>query len=261
MASPDAAARHAQLVTEITEHDRRYHIDNRPIISDREYNALLAELRALEEQYPELVVPWSPTQRVGHAPVSEFDKVIRAVPMLSLNNTYNEEDVRAFHDRVVRGLGGEEPHWVMEPKIDGIGIEVSYEAGVHTRGATRGDGRVSDDITANLKTVRVLSICLHEPASAVVRGEAFLEKKDFLRLNEERVATGLEPFMNPRNSCGGTLKQKDPTKVAEQPIKCLFYELVDGDRVTRRIRRHWRGCGSWGCPSRLTSRLARRLMS
>ncbi len=231
MASPDVAARHVQLVSEITEHDRRYHIDNRPTVSDREYDALLTELRALEEQHPKLVVPWSPTQRVGHTPVSEFHKVIRAVPMLSLDNTYNQEDVRVFCDRVARGLGGEEPRWVVEPKIDGIGIEVSYEAGMYTRGATRGDGRVGDDITANLKTVRVLPMRLHEPASAVVRGEAFLEKKDFLRLNEERVAAALEPFMNPRNSCGGTLKQKDPVKVADRPIKCLFYELVDGDRV------------------------------
>src|SRR5688572_19091988 len=112
--SETVRARHAQLVADITEHDRRYHVDNRPTISDVEYDALLAELRALETQHPELVVPWSPTQRVGHQPVSEFDKVIRAVPMLSLDNTYNEEDVRDFHDRVLRGLGGEEPRWVVE---------------------------------------------------------------------------------------------------------------------------------------------------
>jgi DNA ligase (NAD+) len=224
-------ARHAELVATITEHDRRYYVDNKPSITDTEYDALLSELRAIEGQHPDLVVPWSPTQRVGHAPVSDFDKVIRAVPMLSLDNTYNEEDVRAFHDRVVRGLGGEEPRWVVEPKIDGIGIEVTYEAGVYRLGATRGDGRVGDDITANLKTVRVLPMRLHDAASCIVRGEAFLEKADFLRMNEERVAAGLEAFMNPRNSCGGTLKQKDPAKVAERPIKCLLYELVDGDRT------------------------------
>ncbi len=229
--SDDTRARHAQLIAEITEHDRRYHVENRPTISDAEYDALLVELRGIEERHPELVVPWSPTQRVGHTPVSEFDKVIRAVPMLSLDNTYNEEDVRAFHERVVRGLGGEEPRWVVEPKIDGIGIEVSYEAGVYVLGATRGDGRVGDDITANLKTVRTLPVRLADAASLVVRGEAFLEKDDFRRLNEERTAAGLEAFMNPRNSCGGTLKQKDPAKVAERPIKTLLYELVDGDRV------------------------------
>lgn len=226
-------ARYEQLLAEIAEHDRRYYEENRPTISDREYDALVAEVRRLEEAHPELRVPWSPTQRVGHVPVSDFPKVVREVPMLSLDNTYDEGELRAFHERVVRGLGGEEPVYVVEPKIDGIGVEVAYREGIYALGATRGDGRVGDDITANLRTVRALPLRLAEPVTITVRGECFLEREDFARLNEARLEAGEEPFMNPRNATGGTLKQKDPRKVAERPLRVLFYELVDGDRHQR----------------------------
>jgi len=223
------AERHAQLLAEIEEHDRRYHLEARPIISDAEYDALVAEVRSLESQQPELVVAWSPTQRVGMKPVSDFPKVVRAVPMLSLDNTYDEAELTKFHERVLRGLGGEEPTYVVEPKIDGIGIEVTYAKGVYQLGATRGDGRTGDDITPNLKTIRRLPVRLAEPASLTARGEAFLELAGFERMNDERVLAGEEPFMNPRNACAGTLKQKDPSKVAGRPLNLLFYEIVDGD--------------------------------
>jgi DNA ligase (NAD+) len=229
----DARARHAELVRALQEHEYHYYVENKPVVSDREYDALMAELRALEVEHPELVVSWSPTQRVGHVPVSEFEKVVRQVPMLSLDNTYDEADLRAFHDRVVRGLGGDEPHWVVEPKIDGIGVEVTWQDGVYVRGATRGDGRIGDDITRNLGTIRVIPRKLPEPASLTVRGEVFLDRADFQRINQEREEAGLETFMNPRNSAGGMLKQKDPRKVAERPLKALFYEVVDGDRLDR----------------------------
>src|SRR5262249_35133215 len=151
------------------------------------------------------------------------------VPMLSLDNTYDEADLVAFHDRVVRGLGGEEPRWVVEPKIDGIGIEASYENGDYKLGATRGDGRTGDDITADQRTIRRLPRRLSESATITVRGEAYWPRADFERLNEARLAAGEEPFMNPRNATAGTLKQKDPAKVAERPLELLFYDLVDGD--------------------------------
>src|SRR5262249_20766476 len=127
----------AQLIQEIEEHDRRYYLENRPTISDAEYDALLAELKGLEAEHPEAIVPWSPPQRVGGKPSADFPKVVRKVPMLSLDNTYDEAELTAFHERVLRGLGGDEPTYVVEPKIDGLGIEVGYEAGVYKLGATR----------------------------------------------------------------------------------------------------------------------------
>jgi DNA ligase (NAD+) len=219
----------AELIAEIEDHDRRYYVENRPVISDAEYDALLAELRALEAAHPEAIVPWSPTQRVGGKPTADFPKVVRQIPMLSLDNTYDEADLTAFHERVVRGLGGEEPTYVVEPKIDGIGVEAGYAGGVYTLGATRGDGRTGDDITANLRTIRRLPLRLPEAVAITVRGEAFLGRASFEEMNEARIAAGEEPFMNPRNAAGGTLKQKDPAKVAGRPLELLFYELVDGD--------------------------------
>lgn len=226
----DVARRYHQLIDEIREHDRRYHVEHSPTISDYEYDRLMEELRAIEAAHPELVAPDSPTQRVGHAPISEFPKVVREVPMLSLDNTYDEADLRAFHDRVVRGLGGDVPDYVVEPKIDGIGVEVTYDAGLLRLGATRGDGRVGEDITANLKTVRDVPLRLAEPVSLVVRGEVYMERAAFARLNEKRLEAGEEPFKNPRNATGGTIKQLDPRVVARRPLRAYFYEVPDGDR-------------------------------
>jgi len=225
----ESAARIAQLISEIEGHDRRYYQEARPTITDTEYDALVAELRGLEAAHPDLVVPWSPTQRVGEKPTTDFPKVVRQVPMLSLDNTYDENDLGEFYERVRRGLGGDDPSWVVEPKIDGIGIEVVYEAGVYKLGATRGDGRIGDDITANLRTIRRLPLRLAEPVSITVRGECFWPRADFERFRAARLAAGEEPFMNPRNATAGTIKQKDPAKVAERPLELLFYDLVDGD--------------------------------
>jgi DNA ligase (NAD+) len=224
-------SRYQTLLAEIAEHDRRYHVEGRPTISDLEYDRLVEEVRALETADPSLVVPWSPTQRVGHAPVSDFPRIVRAVPMLSLDNTYDADDLSEFHARVVKGLGGEEPTYVVEPKIDGIGIELGYRDGLYVLGATRGDGRSGDDITGNLRTIRVLPLRLSEPATLTVRGEAFFERGDFAKVNEARLEAGDEPMMNPRNGAAGTLKQRDPQKVAVRPLKALIYEVVDGDRL------------------------------
>jgi DNA ligase (NAD+) len=231
----NAAERHRQLVAEIREHDRRYYGENDPSISDQEYDALLRELRALEEADPALATPDSPTQRVGHAPLSEFTKVRRVVPMLSLDNTYDQDELRAFHERVVKGLGGDAARYVVEPKIDGIGVEVTWKQGKLEQGATRGDGVVGEDITTNVRTIREIPLALHGaaaeiPAAITVRGEIYMEREAFARLNAARDAAGEEPFKNPRNSTGGTLKLLDSRIVATRPLRAFFYELVDGDR-------------------------------
>ena len=144
------------LVAELTEHDRLYHVEARPRIDDVEYDRLYRRLREMEEAHPDWVVPWSPTRRVGHQPASAFPKVVREVPMLSLDNTYDQEELRAFHDRVMKVLEGEAVAYVVEPKIDGLSIELVFRAGVLTLGATRGDGTTGEDVTGNLRTLRGL---------------------------------------------------------------------------------------------------------
>jgi DNA ligase (NAD+) len=224
MASERAA--YEQLCREILEHDRRYYVENDPSIADVEYDRLFARLRAIEAEHPDWIVPWSPTQRVGHAPVSAFPKVQRAVPMLSLDNSYDEAELTAFHERAVRGLGGVEPAYVVEPKIDGIGIELKYVEGRFVLGATRGDGIIGEDVSANLRTLRALPLMLTKPVTVDVRGEVYMERAAFERLNAERVAAGEEPWKNPRNSTGGALKLLDPREAARRPMKLLTYEVV-----------------------------------
>jgi DNA ligase (NAD+) len=222
--------RYAALAREILEHDRRYYAANDPIIADVEYDRLMTQVRGIEAAHPDWVVPWSPTQRVGYAPVSDFPKVVREVPMLSLDNTYSETDLREFHERVQKGLDGAEPEYVVEPKIDGIGIELYFTAGAFTRGLTRGDGRVGEDVTSNLRTIRSLPPLLAERTTLEVRGEVYLDRAALGPLNEARAAAGEEPFKNPRNAAGGSLKLLDPRLCAQRPLKVLLYELVDGRR-------------------------------
>lgn len=236
MSQPSTQSDYEQIAREILEHDRRYYVDNDPIVSDAEYDRLRKDLERLEREHPAWVVPWSPSQRVGHAPVSAFNKVERAVPMLSLDNTYSEDDLREFHERVVRGLKAagiaEAPVFVVEPKIDGIGMELRYEHGRFTLGATRGDGLIGEDVTSNLRTIRTLPILLKQPVSVLVRGEVYMERAAFDKLNADRLLAGEDPFKNPRNATGGTLKQLDPRVVAGRPLKILLYEVVPASDVT-----------------------------
>lgn len=231
MAKADARNKWHSLVEKLNQHNYRYYVLSDPSVSDREYDQLMDELGALEAAHPELVVDWSPTQRVGHEPVSDFPKVVREVPMLSLDNTYDEGELVAFHERVQKGLDGQTPRYIVEPKIDGIGIEISYKKGKYVLGATRGDGTTGDDITANLRTVRTVPKSLPQEATITVRGEAFFEREDFARLNLSREEAGEERFKNPRNATGGTLKMLDTRVVGTRPIKALFYEVVDGERL------------------------------
>ena len=179
-------ARYQELVAELAAHDRRYYLDNAPAISDQDYDRLYHELKAIEAAHPDWVVPESPTQRVAPAPVSAFPKIVREVPMLSLDNTYNPEELQAFLDRVRRGLHDETPAFVVEPKIDGISIELTYQQGRFVLGATRGDGRIGEEITSNLRTIRSLPRTLAKPVDVVVRGEVFMNKADFAAMNTER---------------------------------------------------------------------------
>jgi DNA ligase (NAD+) len=221
--------RYRALVRELSEHDRRYYVEMAPTIADVDYDRLYRELRDLEAAHPDWVSADSPTQRVAPLPASAFPKVVRDVPMLSLDNTYSDDELREFYDRVIKGLHGETPAFVVEPKIDGIGIELTYERGRFTLGATRGDGRIGEDITANLRTVRSLPLALRDPVSITVRGEAFMDKADFAAINQERERAGEELWKNARNFTGGSLKMLDARVVATRPIRVTLYELVNGE--------------------------------
>ena len=226
----DTPKAYLALVDELAEHDRRYYVDAEPAISDLEYDKLMQKLRGLEAAHPDWIVVWSPTQRVGHAPVSEFPKVERPVAMLSLDNSYDEADLRAFFDKVVKDLDGDPATFSVEPKIDGFGIELVYKRGVLTLGATRGDGRIGEDVTANVKMVKGVALVLREPVDIVVRGEIYMTKAEFEQINEQRLAAGEEPFKNPRNTAAGSIKQQDPREVAKRPMRTILYEVVDGEK-------------------------------
>ncbi len=231
MTRAQAEKRHAELAAEIRVHDEAYYVRAEPTISDHEYDRLYRELRELEQKFPELVTPDSPTQRVGGAPLTEFHPVQHLTPMLSLDNTYSQDEVRDFVNRVQRVLPSETLDWVVEPKVDGVAINLRYERGVFTLGATRGDGTTGDDITANLRTIRNLPMRLRvEKGSGLpdvmeVRGEVYMTRAGFQKLNKERVAQGEEPFANARNSAAGSLKQLDSRIVARRPLALIIYGL------------------------------------
>jgi DNA ligase (NAD+) len=246
------------LVVDLTEHDRRYYVDASPTITDQEYDRRLRRLREIEDAHPDWIVPWSPTQRVGHEPVSGFAKIVRDVPMLSLDNTYDEGELRAFHDRVVRALGDVGPiEYVVEPKIDGLGIEITYRGGVLALGATRGDGTTGEDVTSNIKTVRGLPLRLRDPVSIVVRGEVFISRDDFARLNQERRDAGLELYKNARNTAAGSLKLLDPATVATRPLRAILYEVVGAESTVSTHIESLRWLAGLGLPVSPDNQLAR----
>jgi len=216
MTKEEAIRRHAELAEEIRGHDHAYYVLAQPGISDQEYDRLYHELLDLEEKHPELNTPDSPSQRVGGAPLSQFESVTHAVPMLSLDNTYSQEEVRDFIKRVEKRVPEEKLSWTVEPKVDGVAVSLRYEKGVLVTGATRGDGASGDDITNNLKTIRSLPVKLkgNPPDVLEVRGEVFMPHEGFVRLNEQRAEEGENTFMNPRNATAGSLKQLDPKLVA-----------------------------------------------
>ncbi len=231
-----ATERIGTLRSEIEAHNRRYYEDAAPTISDREYDRLYRELIDLEERFPQLITPDSPTRRVGDAPLKAFSQIAHRAPMLSLDNTYSEEEVGAFYRRIEKLLPNEKVPVVVEPKVDGVAVSLLYENGRLKYAATRGDGSVGDDITQNIRTIRSLPKQLKGDAPPVfeVRGEVFMTKEGFAKLNAERSEAGLPVFANPRNSAAGSLKQLDPAITAQRPLGVIFYGTgtVEGIELT-----------------------------
>ena len=252
MSAAENKKRHSILAEEIRRHDHAYYVLAEPSISDPDYDRLYRELLDLEEAHPELLTADSPSQRVGGKPVSEFPSHRHAQPMMSLDNTYSFDELAAFLQRVEKRLPEAELDWTIEPKIDGLAVSLRYENGVLVVGATRGDGASGDDITGNLKTIRSLPLRLaggtsstssHSsrknktkntdevelvppvPAVLEVRGEVFMSRAGFAKLNEKRKAEGEEPFANPRNAAAGSLKMLDPKMVTERPLGIILYGL------------------------------------
>ncbi|MDQ7798875.1 MAG: NAD-dependent DNA ligase LigA [Candidatus Edwardsbacteria bacterium] len=216
----------ARLRREIKKHDRLYYELARPEISDGEYDLLMHRLIDLEKQHPGLVLPDSPTQRVAGKPLPGFAQVKHPAPMLSLDNTYNEDDLREFDQRVCKGLGGQSYRYVAELKIDGVAVALFYHQGLLQYGATRGDGTMGDDISANLKTIRSIPLSIDAPEPELeVRGEVYLSKKEFVRLNDIKQQEGQAPFANPRNAAAGSLKQLDPRAVAQRKLSIFVYGM------------------------------------
>ncbi len=249
MTHAHAQERHARLAEEIRRHDHAYYVDGRQLILDHEYDRLYKELQDLELQFPNLVTPDSPTQRVGGAPSEKFTRVKHLVPMLSLdkivasdhptsaeepdrekrNRAQDEKtlaELRSFDATIRKHLGRDNVQYVMEPKVDGVSISLHYRYGKFTLGVTRGDGAQGDDITANLKTIRAIPLELHvknPPALLEVRGEAYMPNQEFAALNAKMAAAGEKTFPNARNATSGALKQLDPRLVAQRPIRAVFY--------------------------------------
>jgi DNA ligase (NAD+) len=250
-----AAHRIAELIREIQEHDYRYYVLAQPIISDSEYDRLVRELKALEEAFPDLRRPDSPTQRVGGTITKDFPVVPHRRPMLSLDNAYHESELKAFHTKLLRYLQSQLPtlpeplRYIAQLKIDGVAISLHYEKGLFIRGLTRGDGEKGDDITPNLRTVRGLPLRLrtdNPPPFVEVRGEVYLDRSDFQRLNKEREEIGETPFMNPRNAAAGSLKLQDSAEVARRRLRLWAYyleaedhDLPDSDYERMQLLRAW----------------------
>ena len=225
--SEDAAREQAeQLRAAIREHDRRYYVEGEPAIADRTYDALFARLEALEDEF-DLDPADSPTRRDGGEPVESFDTVEHVAPMLSIDQSGDAEDVYEFDERVRGEVGAVD--YVCEPKFDGVSIEVVYEEGRMVRAATRGDGREGDDVTENVRTIRSIPQRLagDPPDFLAVRGEVFMPRDAFQAYNRERVERGDDPFANPRNATAGTIRQHDPSVVADRPLDCFFFEVLD----------------------------------
>jgi DNA ligase (NAD+) len=257
--SPEARIK--ALRAEIDRHNRLYYVDAAPEISDREFDRLMDELISLEKAHPEFDSAGSPSRKVGGAPIDGFVTVVHRLPMLSIDNTYQPSEVREFDTRLRKLIPGSPVAYSVEPKIDGVAISLTYEDGVFTRGLTRGDGEKGDDVTANLRTVRDLPLrllCDNPPPLLEVRGEVYMRRDDFTRLNDSRRADKLEPFANPRNSTAGSLKLLDPAQCARRRLRLFAYGLgsVEGIRFSTHAESLER-LKEWGLPVNGHIRLAR----
>ncbi|HZI11554.1 MAG TPA: NAD-dependent DNA ligase LigA [Myxococcus sp.] len=232
-----AEARARELRRELAHHNYRYYVLDSPEISDAQYDKLMRELQALEEAHPSLQTPDSPTQRVGGEAAEEFGEVVHRAPMLSLANIFDDEGLVEFDERIRKQVSLAGIHYVCEPKLDGLAIALRYEKGVFVQGATRGDGTTGEDVTSNLRTIRSLPMELFPvdgvkvPVVLEVRGEVFIRKVDFQKLNEKREEEGEPLFANPRNAAAGSLRQLDPKETAARPLSIYLYECVPTEGV------------------------------
>jgi len=241
------------LRAEIRHHDYLYHVKDRPEISDEAYDALFGELKRLEQAFPDLVTPDSPTQRVGGGVFDRFPTVRHLAPMLSLDSDRDEEALRRFDERLRKALGGIAPQYVLEPKLDGASVELVYEGGVLVRAATRGDGVNGEGITDNIRTIAAVPLRLRPGGPSVesvaLRGEVIMRLSAFEQLNERLMSQGQEPFANPRNAAAGTLRQLDPTVTAQRPLDIYLYDVLDIRGAALATHREaLRAIRAWGFP-------------
>ncbi|MER6735423.1 NAD-dependent DNA ligase LigA [Streptomyces puniciscabiei] len=250
----EARDRHAQLAEQIEEHRFRYYVKDAPVISDAEFDKLLKTLEALEEQYPELRTPDSPTQKVAGSYATEFTAVEHRQRMLSLDNTFNDEELAAWAERIARELGDQAYHFLCELKVDGLAVNLTYENGRLTRAATRGDGRTGEDITPNVRTIAEIPDRLkgdEVPDLVEIRGEVYFPMEKFLELNERLVAAGDKPFANPRNAAAGSLRQKDPRVTATRPLHMVVHGIgaLEGFTGLTRLSQAYDLLKTWGLPT------------
>src|SRR3989344_8358279 len=245
-----------QLRKSIEEHNYRYYVLSEPTVSDEEYDRLFIELQQLEQQHPELLTPDSPTQRVGSVPAQSFVSVHHEVPMLSLSNTFDQEGFEAFDKRVFQALEATSAiEYACEPKLDGVAITLIYKKGELTQGATRGDGYTGEDITSNARTVRAIPLRLkgkNYPQLLEVRGEIYISKKGFEKLNQLALKKGEKAFVNPRNAASGSLRQLDPRITAARPLSFYCYSIGKFSSETSLPSYHSHLldlCEKWGLPT------------
>jgi DNA ligase (NAD+) len=249
-----ARERHVRLAEQIEEHRFRYYVKDAPVVSDAEFDRLLRELQELEERHPELRTPDSPTQKVAGAYETEFTSVRHRERMLSLDNTFNDEDLAAWTERIARELGSQTYHFLCELKVDGLAVNLTYEHGRLTRAATRGDGRTGEDITPNVRTIAEIPDRLHGeevPDVVEIRGEVFFPMEKFQELNARLVEAGDKPFANPRNAAAGSLRQKDPRVTASRPLHMVVHGIgaLEGFEGLSRLSQAYDLLKSWGLPT------------
>jgi DNA ligase (NAD+) len=246
----DSSRRIERLRDEIRYHDRKYYVEASPEISDLQYDRLVAELRALEAKHPELVTPDSPTQRVGEQPVEGLEPVEHRVPMLSIENTYNLDELRAFGRRIDKLLPGEKVEWVVELKIDGAAVSILYESSRLVRAASRGNGQVGDDITHNVRTLEDVPLVLsgaHVPPVLEVRGEVYLTNSELVRINEEQAKRGEDPFANSRNLAASSIRLLDPRLCAQRHLRFFCHGLGYAEGLAAKTHMEFLSAvGAWG---------------
>lgn len=241
-----------ELIDLINSYNYHYYVLSSPLVSDYEYDKIYKELEDIEIQFPQIAVSYSPTRRVGSGPQEGFKKVTRTIPMLSLDNTYNIEELNEFHHRVIQGIGQGadfEIQYVVEPKIDGVSVELTYNDGMFVLGTTRGDGLTGEDVTQNLRTLKMIPLKLRENKTIVVRGEVYIDRNDLDIINKEREKTGEEPFANPRNAASGSLRLLDPEVTAARPLKIAVWEVVEGSKFHKNHSESLRWSSDLGLPS------------